>query len=138
MNLAKVLLTALQSIFMLCKWMQKKTNFILQESQWGSLRKNFLIWIFSCLYFLTFGLNREKRYGVFLHIQSEYGEIRTRKTPNTNTWWVEKNVEVTLARIVNQFKRWSLWNSDLKRKRMEYNGIKFRKNHDMDKSRKSQ
>ena len=36
-------------------------------------------------YFLTFRLNTE-RYGVSLHIQSECGKIRTRKTPNTGTF----------------------------------------------------
>ena len=34
--------------------------------------------VFSCPYFLAFGLNTE-RYRVSLRIQSEYGKIRTRK-----------------------------------------------------------
>ena len=40
---------------------------------------------FSCLYFPPFGLNTE-RYGVSLCIQSECGKIRTRNTPNTDTF----------------------------------------------------
>ena len=39
---------------------------------------------FSGPYFPAFGLNAE-RYSVSLRIQSEYGKIRTRKTPNTDT-----------------------------------------------------
>ena len=40
---------------------------------------------YSGLYFPAFGLNREK-YGVSLGIQSECGKIRTRITPNTDTF----------------------------------------------------
>ena len=40
---------------------------------------------FSGPYLPTFGLNTE-RYGVSLHIQSEFGKMRTRKTPNTDTF----------------------------------------------------
>ena len=36
-------------------------------------------------HFPTFGLNKE-RYGVSLHIQSECGKMRTRITPNTDTF----------------------------------------------------
>ena len=45
------------------------------------------VWIrsFSGPYFPSFGLNTEK-YGVSLRIQSECGKIRTRKTPNTDTF----------------------------------------------------
>ena len=39
---------------------------------------------FSDSHFPTFGLNTE-RFSVSLHIQSECGKIRTRKTPNTDT-----------------------------------------------------
>ena len=39
---------------------------------------------FSGQYFPEFGLNKEI-YSVSLHIQSECGKIRTRKTPNTDT-----------------------------------------------------
>ena len=40
---------------------------------------------FSGPHFPAFGLNRE-RYGVSLCVQSECGKIRTRKTPNTDTF----------------------------------------------------
>ena len=46
---------------------------------------------FSCPYFPAFRLNTE-RYGLSLRIQSECGEIWTKKTPNTNTFnavWVK-------------------------------------------------
>ena len=48
--------------------------------------KNVRIQSFSGPYFLTFILNT-KRYGVSLHIQSECGKIRNRKTPNTGTFY---------------------------------------------------
>ena len=41
---------------------------------------------YSGPYFPTFGLNTE-RYGVSLRIQSEWGKIRTRITPNTDTFY---------------------------------------------------
>ena len=40
---------------------------------------------FSGQYFPVFGLNTE-RHEVFLLIQSEFGKIRTRKTPNMDTF----------------------------------------------------
>ena len=40
---------------------------------------------FSGPYFPAFGLNTEK-YGVPLRIQSKYGKIRVKKTPNTDTF----------------------------------------------------
>ena len=48
---------------------------------------------FSSPYFLAFGQNT-LRCGVSLHTQSECGKIRTRKTPNTDTYHavlVERN-----------------------------------------------
>ena len=47
--------------------------------------KGVRIWSFSGSYFPEFGLNTE-RYSVFLCIQSECGKMRTRKTPNTDTF----------------------------------------------------
>ena len=47
------------------------------------------IWIFSCQYFPTFGILTEYRdilCSVSFRIQSECGKIRTRKTPNTDTF----------------------------------------------------
>ena len=37
-------------------------------------------------HFFAFGLNT-KRYGVFLHIQSDCGKMPTRITPNTDTFY---------------------------------------------------
>ena len=47
--------------------------------------KSVLIRTFSGPYFPTFGLNTERQ-SVSLCIQSEYGKMRIRKTPNTNTF----------------------------------------------------
>ena len=47
--------------------------------------KSIRIRSFSGPYFPAFGLNAE-RYSVSLRIYSECGEIRTRKTPNTDTF----------------------------------------------------
>ena len=41
---------------------------------------------YSGPYFAAFGLNTE-RYSVSFRIQSEYGEIRTKITPNTDTFY---------------------------------------------------
>ena len=47
--------------------------------------KSVRIWSYSGPHFPAFGLNTE-RYGESLRIQSECGKIRTRITPNTNTF----------------------------------------------------
>ena len=47
--------------------------------------KNVCIWSFSIRYFSAFGLNIE-RYGVSLLTQSDWAEIRTRKTPITDNF----------------------------------------------------
>ena len=44
---------------------------------------------YSGLRFPTFGLDTE-RYGVSLRIQSECGKMRTKITPNTNTFYAVK------------------------------------------------
>ena len=44
-----------------------------------------LFGVFMAPYFAVFGLNTQ-RYGVSLPIQSQCGKIRTRKTPNTDTF----------------------------------------------------
>ena len=51
--------------------------------------KNVRIRSYSSLYFPTFGLNTE-RYGVSLRIQSECGKIRTRITPNMDSFHAVK------------------------------------------------
>ena len=45
---------------------------------------------FSSPHFPPFGLDTE-RYGVSLHIQSQCGKVRTRKTPNTATFHAGKH-----------------------------------------------
>ena len=47
--------------------------------------KSVLIRSFSGPYFSAFGLNME-RHGVSFRIQSEFGKVRTRNTPNINTF----------------------------------------------------
>ena len=47
--------------------------------------KSVRIWIYSGPDFPAFGLNT-KRYFLSLHIQSKCGKIRTRITPNTDTF----------------------------------------------------
>ena len=49
--------------------------------------KGIRIQSFSGPHFPPFGLNTEK-YGVSLRIQSDYGKIRTRRTPNSDTFHV--------------------------------------------------
>ena len=52
--------------------------------------------------FPAFGLNKEK-YGVSLHINSEYGKIRTRITPNTDTFYgvLSFNFEIAGAKLIS-------------------------------------
>ena len=45
-----------------------------------------LFWSLFFPHFAAFGLNTE-RYSVCLRIQSEFGKIRTRITPNTDTFY---------------------------------------------------
>ena len=62
--------------------------------------KSVLIRSFSGPNFPPFGLNTE-RYGAFLRIQSKPGKIRTRKTPNTNTFHpVLVNTKVEIIIII--------------------------------------
>ena len=53
--------------------------------------KSVSIWSFSGSCFPAFGLNRE-RYGVSFGIQSECEKIRTRQTPNTDTFHAFKGI----------------------------------------------
>ena len=51
----------------------------------------------STLYFLVYGLNAE-RYGVSVRLQSEYRKIRTRKTPNLDTFHaVTSTLEIIIS-----------------------------------------
>ena len=54
--------------------------------------KTILIRCFSGPYFLAFGLNTE-RYGLSFRIQSKWGKIRTRKSPNTATFHALSNTK---------------------------------------------
>lgn len=82
-------LTKLQSvawIYLNCprfsfKYLLNKRQGLLQKFH---CLKSVLIWSFSCQCFLVFRLNKE-RYFVSLHIQSIWGQIRTRKTPNISS-----------------------------------------------------
>ena len=71
-------------------------------SEFSCLSRNFhcvksvRIRSFSGPYFPAFGLNTEI-YGVNLPIQSECGKIRTRKTPNTDTFYVVYLISVLLC-----------------------------------------
>ena len=61
-------------------------------------------------YFPAFGLNTEI-YSVSVHIQSEWGKIRTRETPNTNAFhaanWSEKSSQIYgSGSRTNSFKKW--------------------------------
>ena len=51
---------------------------------------------YSGPYFPAFGLNTE-RYSVSLHIQSKCGKIRTRITPNTDTFYAVINLETSFV-----------------------------------------
>ena len=51
---------------------------------------------FSGPYFPAFELNTE-RYGISLHIQYKCGKIRTRKTPNTHTFYTVLFLKVYLV-----------------------------------------
>ena len=54
--------------------------------------ENVRIRSYSGPYFPAFELNTE-RYSVSLRIQSEWGKIRTRTTPNTDTFYAVKTIE---------------------------------------------
>ena len=57
---------------------------------------------YSDLYFPAFGLNTE-RYGVSLRIQSRCGKVRTRITPNTDTFHAVITILITPLSINFQF-----------------------------------
>ena len=63
--------------------------------------KSVRIWSFSGPYFPTFPLNTE-RYGASLHVQSECGNMRIRKTPNPNVFHAVKSIRVLGLQIWNK------------------------------------
>ena len=58
--------------------------------------KSVCIRSYSCLYFPAFGLNTE-RYFVCICIQSEFGKMRTRITPNTNTFYNHQRLSMNVS-----------------------------------------
>ena len=56
---------------------------------------------FSGPYFLAFGLNTE-RYSVSFRIQSKYGKIQTRITPNTDTFHVVTSSTISFKKCNNK------------------------------------
>ena len=69
------------------------------------------------LHFPAFGLNME-RYGVSLHIQSKCGKIRTRITPNTDTFYavemVFKNIKQYLELMLQKKLKKYWWLGEMK------------------------
>ena len=67
-------------------------NLPIQNFSWKKIKsllhcvKSFLIWGFTHPYFLAFRLTT-KRYGGSPRIQSKYWKIRTRETPNMDTFY---------------------------------------------------
>ena len=61
------------------------------------------------LVFSAFGLNTE-RYFISLHIQSEYGKMRTRTTPNTDTFHAMQ--VLTIKSVIAKFFIFFLLNMD--------------------------
>ena len=72
--------STLKVVFFICYW-----NRLYKKMDKLYCVKGVRIRSFSGPYFSAFGLLTD-RYGIFLRITSEYGEIRTRKTPNTATF----------------------------------------------------
>ena len=68
------------------------------QSQQQTL-KSVRIRSFAGLHFPVFALNTG-RYGVFPHIQSECGKMRTRKTPETNIFHAVKNSRLHCLKII--------------------------------------
>ena len=56
---------------------------------------------YSGPYFLAFGLNTE-RYSVSFRIQSKYGKIQTRITPNTDTFHVVTSSTISFKKCNNK------------------------------------
>ena len=63
-----------------------KTSFNTDQANVTHCVKSVHTQSFSSSYFPAFGLNTE-RYGLSLRIRFKYEKIRTRKTPNTDTFY---------------------------------------------------
>ena len=81
--------------------------------------KSVRIWCYSCPHFPTFGLNTE-RYGVSLRIQSECGKMRTRITPNTDTFHAVTCLPV-IWKVVALVLPWKIFPGD----RLKYSDLIF-------------
>ena len=81
--------------------------------------KSVRIWCYSCPHFPTFGLNTE-RYGVSLRIQSECGKMRTRITPNTDTFHAVTRLPV-IWKVVALVLPWKIFPGD----RLKYSDLIF-------------
>ena len=91
--------------------------------------KSARIWSFSGPYFPTFGVNKEI-YSVSFRIQSEYGKIRIRKIPNTDTFYalviVFKLVKLCLFKVLCK-KNYLGWRFEKAIAIIEINILKFTK-----------
>ena len=75
--------------------------------------KRVRIWSYFGSHFAAFGLNTEK-YFVYLRIQSECGKIRTRISPNTDTFYGVSHMNRKQRwKLVNVFIQWSKTNSGI-------------------------
>ena len=78
-----------------CSKKQDNDIWVIIWNHLGRYVKSVSIRSFSSPCFPTFGLNTERKF-VPLRIQSEYGKIRTRKTPNTETFYAVDILEKVL------------------------------------------
>ena len=80
-------------------YLWRKTNHVLVDPKpkvlsWNhNCVKSIRIWSFSGPFFPGFGLNTV-RYSASLHIQSECGKVRARKTPITNTFYAVHTISL--------------------------------------------
>ena len=92
----------------------QRASFFLTFSLQVHCVKSVRIWSFSCPYFPAFGLNTE-RYFVSLHIQSEFGKMWSRKTPNMGPFHAVVPEAMAYANRIVWNKRmnfnqlWSFW-----------------------------
>ena len=82
--------TSLNFMFLCETWLIANNEEVIQSGLLLKFNEHYVkgarIWSYSGLHFPAFGLNTE-RYSVSLYIQSKCGEMRTRITPNTDTFY---------------------------------------------------
>ena len=97
-SLAKWLSFRLRTKLLWVRVLLQSLNFQIKQSlfyhSWVRCVKCVRIWSYSGPYFPVFELNTE-RYSVSLRIQSKCGKIRTRITPNTDTFYAVVLTEAT-------------------------------------------